>query len=207
MQSVLSNPQNYPMPYRIIAFSLFLILSFNWQCSPLWAAQDNDEDAPILEGIYAISRATLNEKNCEKEGDTTEYASSYLSVSGLPSSGYNVAVCNGESLEELDCVGGYQSTDLNEPHANGWQGFRYNARPGIASDNTPLCRLYSARRKIVLMGSGFIRYERTDWTETLSDFIAECNRDMAKLYSDAQSLKCSTHIVLFATRVAPPANK
>jgi hypothetical protein len=37
---------------------------------------------------------------------------------------------------------------------------------------------------------------------TLSDFVAECDDDMAQEYSDADSLKCSSHIVVNAVKVS-----
>jgi len=180
---------------------IHLILVF-FAMASVFAADDKDAEQQDLGGVYEVTRATLNEKSCDDIGKTIQYASKYLSVTQRKSNSYNIAICNGESLDELDCVGGYQSTNLEEAVSDGWQGYNYTARKAKAADKSPICRLYASRRKIIPMGSGFLRYERSDWTETLKDFIAECDRPMAKIYSDAQSLKCTTHIVLFGTRVA-----
>lgn len=162
---------------------------------------DSNGDDDSFAGIYRVTRASLNEDQCEKEGGPTEYASRFLRVDALGEDGYRASVCNGDALDELECSSGYHSTKMTEALKNGWQGYSYLARPGVAIDNTPRCALYAARRKVVEMGSGQIRYERTDWSETLADFSAECDRDMARLYSESQSLKCASHIVIFAEKI------
>ena len=180
---------------------IYLILSF-FVVPSVFATDDEDAKEQDISGIYEVTRATLNEKSCDDIGKTIQYASKYLSVTQSKSNSYNIAICNGESLDELDCVGGYQSTNLEEAVSDGWQGYNYTARKAKANNNSLICCLYASRRKIIPMGSGFLRYERSDWAETLTDFIAECDRPMAKVYSDAQSLKCTTHIVLFGKHVA-----
>lgn len=155
-----------------------------------------------ISGIYEVERATLNVSSCEQEGNTTDYASKYFRVSGNPDNGYSVAICNGESLDEIECVGGYRATHLSNEAKHGLQGYNYDAHLGHAIDGTPQCRLHALRRKIVPVAGDYVRYERTDWAETLSDFIAECDKPMAETYSNVDSLKCSNHIVIFGRKVA-----
>lgn len=183
---------------RVSLVSLFILL-----CVPryLVAAVTDVKDIDDLSGIYEVTHATLNEKDCEKTGDPIEYASKFLRITSNKSAGYSVSICNGEDLDELDCVGGYQSTRLQEQLKSGWQGYRYSARKVKSADNTYSCQLFSSRRRIVVMGKNYIRYERTDWMETLSDFTVECEQPMAELYDQSQSLKCSTHIVTYGRRI------
>lgn len=159
------------------------------------------KDVSDLSGIYEVTGATLNEKDCETTGNPIEYASKYLRVTADKSSGYTVSICNGDELDELDCAGGYQSTHLKEQLKSGWQGYRYSSRKVKSIDETDSCQLFSSRRRIIVMGKNYIRYERTDWMETLSDFKAECEQSMAELYDQSQSLKCSTHIVTYGRRI------
>ena len=181
----------------ILRFGISIFLCLGFASADAEGGGGNDP----LAGIYQVTRASLNEGQCDKEGVPTQYASRFLQISTLGEDGYRAAVCNGDSLDELECASDYNSTRMTEPLKSGWQGYSYTARPGVADDNTPLCRLYAARRKVIELGSGLIRYERTDWSETLSDFTAECDRDMARLYSESQSLKCATHIVIFAQKI------
>jgi hypothetical protein len=179
-----------------ISFFGFLFLTSHLLIDDVFASADED-----LSGIYEVTKASLNEKECEESGEPIYYASKFLRVTSNKSSGYNVSVCNGEELDEVDCVGGYQSTQLTEPFQSGWQGYRYSSRKVRSTNNTFQCQLFSSRRRVVSMGKDYVRYERTDWMETLSDFVSECERSMAKIYDQSQSLQCNTHIVIYAKKV------
>lgn len=148
-----------------------------------------------MAGVYRVTRANLSVNDCEKAGRPIEYAGTFIRFSPQ-SEGYQSEVCDGDSLDELDCSAAHSAIRMTEALKDGWQGFRYSARPGVAKDGTPTCLLSTARRRIRQMGPGLLYYERSDWSELVSDFQWECETSMAKVYAEAQSLKCSTHIVL-----------
>ena len=97
-------------------------------------------------------------------------------------------------------MSGYRSTTL-KPTEDKWTGYQHTAKLSDASDNNPTCQLHALRRSILPMKGNFIRYERTDWSETLKDFIAECNEMMAAEYQVSQSLKCNSHISIIGLKV------
>lgn len=156
------------------------------------------EDAE-LQGIYEVSNAYLNETHCDRDGRPIEYASRFFRVNKTDK-GLNIAICNGDSLTDLQCIGGYRSTNL-EPSNTAWSGLQYSTRSSGTIENNPSCQLHALRRAIIPMKGDYIRYERTDWSENLRDFIAECTREMAAEYQSAQSLKCDTHISIIAKKV------
>jgi len=152
-----------------------------------------------LPGIYEVQEAYLNETHCDRDGRLADYASRYFRVTKAGEE-LNIAVCNGHSLTDLQCMGGYRSTALN-PNNTGWTGFQHTAKKMGMASNNPKCRLHALRRSILPMKGNFIRYERTDWSETLRDFIAECNEKMAAEYQVSQSLKCNSHISIIGKKV------
>lgn len=152
-----------------------------------------------LQGIYEVKDAYLNETHCDRDGRPVNYASRYFRVSKTEE-GLNVAICNGYSLTDLQCMDGYRSTALYPTDAN-WVGFQYTAKTMNVASNNPACRLHALRRSVRPIKGNFIRYERTDWSETLRDFIAECNETMAAEYQTSQSLKCNSHISIIGKKV------
>jgi len=173
-------------------------IGFLASCSIVAASTDdelvnNDDDE--VTGVYRVLNASLSVNDCEKSGRSVDYASKFIRFSAVDE-GYRSEVCDGDDLDELDCNVSHSVIGMQEQTKTGWQGFRYSARLGVAADGTPTCLLASARRRINLEGHGVLHYERSDWSELVSDFQWECERGMAKVYADAQSLKCNTHIVL-----------
>jgi len=152
-----------------------------------------------LEGIYEVSQAFLNESHCDEDGRVVEYASRYFRVNKTEQ-GLNIAICNGQSLMELQCMGGYRSTNL-ESTGQRWSGYQYGSKRVGSLDHNPGCQLHAFRRTIIPMNGGLIRYERSDWSENMKDFIAECNEDMAAEYQQAQSLKCNSHISIIGKKI------
>ena len=152
-----------------------------------------------LQGIYEVQEAYLNETHCDRDGRLVDYASRYFQVTKVEEE-LNIAICNGHSLSDLQCMGGYRSTALNSNNI-GWTGFQYTAKKMGMAENKPRCRLHALRRSIFPMKGDFIRYERTDWSETLRDFIAECNENMSAEYQVSQSLKCNSHISIIGKKV------
>jgi len=156
-------------------------------------------DSTLLPGIYEVKVAHLNETHCDKNGRLVDYASRFIRLKNTDN-GLNIAICNGHSLSDLQCMGGYRSTTL-KPAGNKWIGYQHTARLSDKSNLNPTCRLHALRRSILPMKGNFIRYERTDWSETLRDFIAECNEGMAAEYQVSQSLKCNSHISIIGLKV------
>jgi len=152
-----------------------------------------------LQGIYEVKIAHLNETHCDRDGRTVDYASRFIRVKNADS-GLNIAICNGHSLTDLQCMSGYRSTTLL-PTEGKWTGYQHTARLSNASNSNTKCQLHALRRSILPMKGNFIRYERTDWSETLQDFIAECNEEMAAEYQVSQSLKCDSHISIIGFKV------
>jgi len=148
-----------------------------------------------ISGVYRVLQASLSVNDCDKAGMQVEYASKFIRFI-QQEEGYRSEVCDGEDMDDLDCNVSHSVIRMTEPTKTGWQGFRYSARLGVAADGTPTCLLASARRRINMQGNGVLHYERSDWSELVSDFQWECERGMAKEYAEAQSLKCNTHIVL-----------
>jgi len=163
---------------------------------------DSDDD---VAGVYRVTRASLSVNDCEKSGDQTSYASTYIRFTPQEQ-GYRSEVCDGDDLDDLDCNVSHSVIGMSEETKTGWQGFRYSARLGVAADGTPTCLLASARRRINRESNGVLHYERSDWSELVSDFQWECERGMAKTYAEAQSLKCNTHIVLELQKESVPAS-
>ena len=185
--------------YVVIAGTILMNIAVEAANNDVVAAQQDSDD---VAGIYRVLRASLSVNDCEKTGIAVEYASQFIRFSPQQE-GYRSEVCDGEDLDELDCNTSHSVIRMDEQTKSGWQGFRYSARPGRAADGTPTCLLVSARRRINMLGNGVLHYERSDWSELVSDFQWECERDMARQYAEAQSLKCNTHIVLELQKEAP----
>ena len=185
-----------PRYQRIVYLSIFFTISIDANSENILSSLYKD-----ITGIYEVSQATLNESDCEHAGTSISYASKYIQITGANTIGFNISICNGDSLEEIDCTNGYSSSTLNIKVKDGWQGYKYGARAGRTKNGSHQCLLSAYRRKISTDASSYVSYERTDWSVSLSDYIAECGHEMAKTYSRVQSLKCSTHIVIKGIRV------
>lgn len=155
-------------------------------------------------GFYQVQKAWLSVNNCNTAGRPTHYASQFLRVAHIEQENnieYKVSTCDGEEIDELFCDGYKASTRLNVQSKYGIEGYHFTAKVAEAQDGTPRCDMTALRRRITPGKGGFIRYERTDWGTRVADYSYECTRDTAQLFFEAQSLHCSTHIVIDALHV------
>lgn len=181
----------------------FLFLYFNlifWAALAV-AAENTNAEPDFISGVYSVENATLNETHCDRDGRPIEYASKFFKVTRVGEK-YNLAICNGDNVDDLQCMGGFRSTDM-EQGSDTLEGYQYSAQLKKMENQNYQCQLHALRRAIKIDKTGTVRYERTDWLENLSDFIAECNEQMAHEYSDARSLKCHTHISITGRRILP----
>ena len=179
----------------VAVFLMLLWISADVMALPLTDAKPGNDGSDEVSGVYRVTQARLSVNDCDNSGREVEYASKFIRLSAQ-ADGFRSEVCDGDELDELDCTVTRSVIRMDEETKSGWQGFRYSARTGTAVDGTPTCLLATARRKIDMKGHGALHYERSDWSELVSDFQWECESDMAKQYADAQSLQCNTHIVL-----------
>jgi len=153
--------------------------------------------------LYEVKQAFLNVKHCDVRGEPVEYASKYLrlSQSNTSDSSYEIVICDGESIEELSCSGRFSRSILNEVYDGSLVGQNFSARTSQGKDGMPQCMLTALQRKVIPMKGGIVRYSRADWGTLLADYNYECTVDTAKLFFEAQSLQCSTYIVIDANVV------
>ena len=173
-------------------------------CSGLLTANASATSLPDLAGLYQVNQAYLNLTHCDTAGKPTDYASQFLRISATSKNeniSYSVSTCNGDTIDELDCEGRSNRSRLDQISRHGIEGLRFSAREKTADDGSASCQLTALRRRILPGKGGFIRYERTDWGTTLADYQFECTRDTARLFYEAQSLNCSTHISIDASLI------
>lgn len=154
-------------------------------------------------GIYEVNQAFLNLKHCDVKGKPVDYASQYINLKKMFSTNekYRLSTCDGESLDEVVCNGRFNSSILERDADEGFTGYRFGAQKSTAKDGTPQCLLTALRRTFTPLKGEFIQYERADWGTLLADYAFECTDEMAKEFFEAQSLKCSSYIVIDARRV------
>lgn len=174
-------------------FPIAVIFLFN--CNTAFATNET--------GFYQVQHAYLNTLNCSTPGKPTDYASQFLriSLSDDETPIYKVSTCDGDDLDDLNCDGYRNTTTLNVSTNSGVEGYYFSARKGAAKDGTPQCYMTALRRRVIPEKGSYIRYERTDWGIVVDDYNYECTRKTAQLFFNAQSLQCSTHIVVDAVKV------